>query len=148
MGFSSEAGTGPVRRGPNDLRASLTFELPFQRRVAAGKLAAAQAKLRQIQQREIFARDQVAAEVADAASAVRAAHERALLTTEEVTLARQLEEAERERFRLGGSTLFLVNLREQAAVDAAVREVAAHNEYFRALAQYELATAMRLSPSP
>ena len=146
LGFTSEAGEGNVRRGPSDLKASLTFDLPFQRRVASGKLAASQAKFRQLQQREAFARDQVAAEVADAASAVRAAHERVLLITEEIAVARELEQAERDRFRLGDSTLFLVNLREQATVDAAVREVAAHAEYFRALAQYELATAMRLTP--
>ena len=42
---------------------------------------------------------------------------------DEVQVALELADAERERFRLGDSNLFTVNLREQAAVDAELREV-------------------------
>jgi len=144
FGFTSEGGSGSVRRGPNELKASLRFELPFQRRAATGKLQAAEAKLNQTAQRERFARDQVEAEVRDAASAVRAAHNRAVLVKDEVQVALELADAERERFRLGDSTLFTVNLREQAAVDAELREVSAVNDYLRALTVYEQVTARLL----
>ncbi len=70
---------------------------------------------------------------------------RTLLAAREVIVALDLADAERERFRLGDSTLFVVNLREQAAVDAELRQVAANLDYLRALAFYEQATA-RLLP--
>ncbi|MEO5924116.1 MAG: TolC family protein [Bryobacteraceae bacterium] len=144
LGVTSEAGSGAVKRGPNEVKATLTFQVPWQRRVAEGKLQQASAKHSQLTQREQFARDQVSAEVQDAASAVRAAHERTLLATREVSVALDLADAERERFRLGDSTLFLVNLREQAAVDAELREVAANLDYLRALTIYDQVTAKLL----
>jgi outer membrane protein TolC len=144
VGFTAESGQGAVRRGPNELKGTLSFQLPLQRRAATGKLAAAKAKVGQYDQREQYARDQVQAEVLDAASAVRAAHNRALLAKNEVRVALDLADAERDRFRLGDSTLFTVNLREQAAVDAELREVAAVNDYLRALTAYEQATAQPL----
>jgi cobalt-zinc-cadmium efflux system outer membrane protein len=146
-GFTAESGAGAVSRGPSELKASLRFELPVQRRAAAGKLQAARAKATQIEQRERFTRDQVEAEVKDAAGAVRAAHERALLARDEVRVAVDLAEAERERFRLGDSTLFTVNLREQAAVDAELREVSAVNDYLRAITLYDQVTARLLHQS-
>ncbi len=144
LGLTAENGSGPVNRGPNEVKATLTFQVPWQRRVAEGKLQQASAKHSQLTQRELFARDQVTAEVRDAASAVRAAHERTLLAAREVTVALDLADAERERFRLGDSTLFVVNLREQAAVDAELRLVAANLDYLRALTIYEQVTAKLL----
>ncbi|MFN7925642.1 MAG: TolC family protein [Bryobacteraceae bacterium] len=141
LGFTAESGRGDVRRGPNEMKAALVFDLPLQRRTASGKLRDAEVKLRQVAQRGRFARDQVAAEVRDAASAVRAAHERAALIEKELTVARELEEAERARFQLGDGTLFLVNLREQISADTANRHIGAVNDYFRTWAQYEYAVA-------
>ncbi len=145
LGFTAEGGAGAVSRGPNELKASLRFELPFQRRAATGRLLSAEARFNQTAQRELFARNQVEAEVQDAASAVRAAHNRATLAKDEVKVALELADAERERFRLGDSTLFTVNLREQAAVDAEFRQVSAVNDYLRAFTVYEQVTARLLS---
>jgi len=141
-------GDRTVRRGPDDLIASLNFDLPFQRRAAKGRNASALARIVQFDQRERFARDQVTAEVRDAYSALVAAYERARLLRQEVEVTQQLELAERQKFQLGDGTLFLVNLREQATFDTAVREVSAVNEYFRALALYEFAIAEAISSRP
>ncbi len=173
FGFNQFVGGGNTPRGnSNEFRGSLVFELPFQRRRGAvvgvaldgslhggaavtraarralGQLKSAEARLAQIDQRERFARDQVMVEVRDAASAVRRANERTRVLREEVNVARNLEELERSRFDLGDSTLFLVNLREQATFDTAVREVSAAADYFRAYALYELAIAEALSSQP
>jgi outer membrane protein TolC len=137
-----------VRRGPDDLIASLNFDLPLQRRAARGRNAAALARIEQFDQRERFARDQVTAEVRDAYSALLAAFQRARLLRQEVEVAQELERAERQKFQLGDGTLFLVNLREQATFDTAVREVSAVNDYFRALALYEFAIAEAMSSRP
>ena len=110
----------------------------------AGKLLSAETKVTQLTQRERFARDQVEAEVQDAASAVRAAHIRAALLRDEVQVSLDLADAERERFRLGDSNLFTVNLREQAAVDAELRQVSAVSDYLRFLTVYDQVTARLL----
>jgi outer membrane protein TolC len=141
-------GDREVRRGPDDLVASLIFDLPFQRRSAKGRNASALARIEQFGQRERFARDQVVAEVRDAYSALVAAYQRAKLLRQEVEVALELERAERQKFELGDGTLFLVNLREQATFDTAVREVAAVNDYFRALALYEFAIAEAMTRKP
>ena len=67
------------------------------------------------------------------------------LAQSEVEVALELASAERDRFDLGDSNLFTVNLREQAAVDAELRRVAASLDYQRALALYRQATAELLA---
>jgi outer membrane protein TolC len=143
--FTSDRGSSPtVRRGPEELKAGLAFEFPFQNRSARGKEDAALAKQRQFEQRESFLRDQIATELRDALSAAQAAHQRVRVLGEEVVANRQLEEAERVRFQLGEGTLFLLNLREQGTLDALMREAAAQAEYERARAGYEYATGRLL----
>lgn len=144
--YTREIGSGPVKRGPNDIKAGIIFDLPFQRRQATGRMQAAEARLKQIDQRETFQRDQVTAEVRDAASAVRAAYERSRVLHEELRVTRQVEEAERTRYELGDSTLFVLNQREQSTAEAAVREANALADYYRAFAAYELAIARGLNP--
>ena len=138
-GFTSESGDGPVRRGPRELKAGVSFELPLQRRSATGKLRAAEARAEQIRQRERFARDQVLADVRDAASAVQTSLDRLKLVTHEVNVSRQLEEGERARFELGDGTLFQLNLRELATAESVQREISAQADYHRALASYRAA---------
>ena len=144
--YFREAGDGTIKRGPNDLRVGVIFDLPLQRRQATSRLRNAEARLGQIEQRETFQKDQVTAEVRDAASAVRAAFERSGVVSEELTVTRRVEDAERLRFELGDSTLFVLNQREQATAEAAIREANTLAEYFRAYATYELAIAKALIP--
>lgn len=144
VNYTRESGERLVRRGTDELAATLTFDLPLQRRAAKGKESVATAKWEQLDLRERFTRDQIAAEVRDAHSALRAAYQKSKVLREELEVARELEAAERVRFELGEGTLFLVNLREQATFDTALREVAATNEYFRARAQYEYALGTKM----
>lgn len=144
MQYTREGGDRIVQRGPDELSAALLFNFPIQRRQAKGRETSALARIAQFDQRERFAREQVAAEVRDAYSAVIAAYRRAQVLREEVEVTRQLEDAERVKFELGDSTLFLLNLREQQTFDAALREVSVLNEYFRALALYDQAVAETL----
>ena len=92
--------------------------------------------------------DQVRADVQDALSAVRGASAVQNAVVAEVTVARELERLERDRFDLGDSTQFLVNLRELAAADAAVRAVRARADYEKALVRLERATGRLLDRVP
>jgi hypothetical protein len=106
-------------------------------RTALANLARLDAELR-------FARDRVRTEILDSASALQAALDVLQVVQGEVLVARELEQAERDRFALGDSTQFLVNLRELATADAAVREIAAIAEAHKARATYDVATARLL----
>jgi cobalt-zinc-cadmium efflux system outer membrane protein len=117
---------------PAEFVASVRVELPLALRGARGKLRRAEADLARIDAELRMARDVVALELRDAHSALAAAHARVALAREQLSAAHELELAERSRFRLGDSTLLLVNLREQAATDAALQELEALGEYHRA----------------
>ncbi|MBS1835282.1 MAG: TolC family protein [Acidobacteria bacterium] len=148
FGVSYYQDTGTINRtlqGPKELRTSLTWELPFQRRAATGKLQSAQAKLNQLDQRERYQRDQVVTEVRDAYSAVITAFKRVGVIRDEVATTRRVEAGERVRFDLGDTNLFTLNLRELATAEASIREVNAYADYFRAFAVYELTIAQALA---
>lgn len=140
-GFTTEHGSGPVLRGPQELRAGIIFELPFQRRTATGRQRAAEARIEQIRHRERFTADQIRAEVQDAVSFAQTAFQRLRVATGEIQVSRELEEAEQTRFRLGDGTLFQLNLRELATVESALREIAAQVDYQRAVAAYRFSIA-------
>jgi outer membrane protein TolC len=135
---------GRVSRTRNQLAAGLLFELPLQRRKASGTLGQAQAKLGRLDAELRFAEDRVRADVQDAASAVRAAYATVDLVRQELTLARELEALERDRFLLGDSTQFLVNLRELTTADAAFREIKSLADYQKASAEFEAASGRLL----
>jgi outer membrane protein TolC len=146
-GFTSDQGSDPsVRRGPEELKVGVAFEFPFQNRSARGKVAAPEAKRRQLEQRAAYLRDHVAAEVRDAQSAVAAARNRLRVLQYEVHITRELEEAEKARFELGEGTLFVLNLREQATLDVTIREALAHADYQRSLARLAYATGELMYP--
>ena len=145
---SRDLGTGVESRRGTAIEAGVTFELPFQRRKATGKSAQVQAKLASLTQELRWAQDQVRADVQDALSALRAAQAVLDVVTEEVAVARELEGLERDRFALGDSTQFLVNLRELASADAALREVRALADYQKALVGVSSATGRLLDRVP
>lgn len=140
LGASVDLGGG----GPGEQEAlgapvvegSVSVSLPLQFREARGQIERSRAELAQLRAEIQLARERVAAEVRDARSAVDAAAERAALARESARIAAAVADAERRRFELGATELFVVNLREQAAaaaeaerVDAEVLLQIAHAEW-------------------
>ncbi len=144
--YGRDLGDGSITKRGNELKVGIGFELPVQRRKAKGKAAVQAAKLLQLDAQLRFARDAVAADVRDAHSALEATFNAVELARAESEAARQLADAERERFDLGDSTLFVVNLRELAAFEAQVREVSALAGYYSAFANYQAATGALVRP--
>lgn len=142
--LSRDYGTGRANRAGTELQGGVSFEMPLQRRKASGKLAQARAKLGILDAELRLAQDRVRAEVQDAASALRAAYASVDLARQEVAVARELESLERDRFDLGDSTQFLVNLRELNTADAAVREIRALADYQKARAEFDAASGRLL----
>lgn len=150
LDFFSEVGRErrESSKGGASFELGLTFSLPVQRRKAIGQTLKAQASLARADLDLRWAEDQVRADVQDALSAVRAAAAIREAVADEVAVARELERLERDKFDLGDSTQFLVNLRELAAADAAVRDIRAHTDYEKALARLDRATGRVLDRLP
>jgi outer membrane protein TolC len=142
---------GEVRepaKGSAEIEGGVVFDLPIPNRAAFGRIRATEALVRRAGRQAQQARDRISADVRDALSAMRAARERVTVTRQELSLARELERAERQRFDLGDSTLLLVNIREQQATEAALREIDATADFHKAHASFRFATAATLDDFP
>lgn len=120
--------------GEFELKLGIEFKMPLQRNVAKGKLQENAAKIEQWQQKTQFAMDRIATEVWDAHSAVSAAWEQVSQARQNVDLATQLHEVEKDRFKLGASDFLALQIREQTAFRARLTEVEILQNYYTALA--------------
>lgn len=127
--------------GPTELELTAVLEVPILYRGPLGRLQSARASLTRLDAQLRLASDRAKLELDDAWSALRAATERLALARRELEIAEELERAERIRFELGEGSLLFVNLREQAAVEARLREVDALVDGHRALAALRVALA-------
>ncbi len=123
-----------------DTVVGLTFSVPLQRRDARGRLARAEAELRELELRERRIADQIEVEIDNIIATLNAAVRLTSLANDEVKQATTMVQAERTRFRLGAGDFFLVNLREEAAADAQIRAVRAEIAGRLAAASYSAAT--------
>ncbi|UQA57769.1 TolC family protein [Polyangium aurulentum] len=138
---SQDLGPGDPKLAKPVLEAAVVVDIPILNRVAKGRERAASAQVGKLDAQARITRDRILADVRDAASALGAAEGRALLARSETEVARRLAEQESKRFELGEGTLLLVNLREQAALEAALRHIDAAADWQKALAAYKAATA-------
>lgn len=123
-----------------DTLVGLTFAVPLQRRDARGRLARAEAELRELELRERRIADQIEVEIDNIIATLNAAVRITSLANDEVKQATTMVQAERTRFRLGAGDFFLVNLREEAAADAQIRAIRADVSGRLAAASYNAAT--------
>ena len=124
------------------LEGSVLVDVPLQRREALGRVRSAQATLAQLLAQERYAQDQIRVEVQDAISALDRTYQRWLRARQEQQVAEQVAQLERERFRLGQSTLLEVNLRELSAAGAQAKVIDTAADYARALADYRAALGL------
>lgn len=132
-------GLGGPTRTPAEGIVGLRFSLPLERRVARGKIAEASAEATGLRLRRKLIEDQILVEVNGLAIQVAAAERLVGLAGDETALANRMAEAERRRFQLGASDFLVVNLREESAADARLRQLEA--EYRRSAARAELVAA-------
>lgn len=140
--YGRDAGDGSITKRGSEFIAGVTLKSPFQRRKAKGAVAVQEAKLEQLDQKLTFARNRVEVEVRDSVSALDAALQRLELARAELDVSQRLAEAERERFELGDSTLFVVNLRELSAAGARLKVIGALADCHKAEAVYRAAAAL------
>ncbi|QCI95789.1 TolC family protein [Novosphingobium sp. EMRT-2] len=134
-------GAGGYSRSPLEVIFGVSLTVPLQNRKARGKLSESRAKLEELSVKQRYLAEKIRAEVAGIGIEVDTARELADATRRQVALADRLAEAERRRFALGSSDFFLVNSREEAATDAAVKLIEARARIAAARAQLAAATA-------
>lgn len=115
-----DIGPGGASRSGNDVRFGLKFSVPLEQRTARGKLMQTQAELDANQTRARWLDEQIRAEVDGIAIAFDAATQLIALSEQEKQRADTMAVAERRRFEMGASDLFLVNTREETAAGVAL----------------------------
>lgn len=135
-----QIGAGGPSFDSTDTVVGLTFSVPLQRREARGRLARAEAELRELELRERRIADQIEVEIDNILATLNAAIRLTSLASDEVKQANTMVQAERNRFRLGAGDFFLVNLREEAAADARIRAIRAQLSGRIAATSYNAAT--------
>jgi cobalt-zinc-cadmium efflux system outer membrane protein len=129
-------GTGPFQTERTAAEVGLTFEVPVQRRDALGRARAARAVMAQLLAQERFARDEVTAQVQDAASELAQTYRRLDRARDELRQAVRVRELETEAFRGGRISLVELNIQEVAAAEAQTKVVEILAAYYRAVAEY------------
>jgi outer membrane protein TolC len=132
-------GAGGATRTPAEGFLGLRFAMPLERRQARGRVAEAAAEADALSARRRLIEDQIRVEVQGLAIQVRSTDQLVALAHDETRLAEEMAEAERRRFFLGASDFIVVNLREELAADARLRQIDA--EYRRASARAEIIAA-------
>lgn len=127
------------------IEVGIFIDIPLRNRAARGREQQASAMASSLDAQSELAEDRIRADVRDASSALTASIERLRLARGEYEVAVELERGERQRLELGSTTMLIVNLREQAAAEAAVRIVDALVDYQRSVAAFEAATGVGAS---
>lgn len=115
---------GPSRTG-TESKVGVVFSVPFEQRLADGRIAATKAEMAAFELRRRQLEEEIAVALDALAADVRASARTVELAAGERDRARELAVAERRRFQLGASDLFLAIVREEAAADAEVRAIEA-----------------------
>ena len=124
----------------NDVKLGFKINQPLFFRSGRGATERTQIEAQALRFKQELTRRKVQADVEAALVALRQSQRRVSAAERRVELARRLQEAERRRFELGESTLFLVNQREQAFAEAREERVAAQIDVVQAHATVRWAT--------
>ncbi|WP_373487253.1 TolC family protein [Blastomonas sp.] len=129
-------GLGGRSRDGFETIVGFTFSMPLQNRAAKGQIASAEAAISALEWRRRQSEEQILAEIEQLTINLTAAERLAALARDEEVQAEKLAAGERRLFQAGASDFFLVNLREDAAANAAIRRLDA--EFRLAAAQADL----------
>lgn len=134
LSLSPGLDTGPKSIGLT-YKVGLQLTIPLATRSADGRLQAARLKSDKLDLDQVQEIQRILTEVRDAASLLQTSHQRLAPALQSYQLAIKLEEAERLKFSLGDSTLFLVNQRERASLAEAQKliEILADSHRARAV---------------
>ncbi len=129
--------TGNNSIGPV-FKAGIQMNIPLRYRKPLGDRRQARLSMDQLAIEAQQITQQIRIEVQDVASEWAARHQQYLAAKLEYETAKKLAEGERIRFRLGDTTLFLVNQRERSAADAELKLIEHKNSVYEIEKHYQL----------
>jgi len=121
-------------------RFGVRLSFPFYQRKARGELLQETGKAQRLRLFQRYQLKKITLDVENAHSAVTRAEERIKVSKQSLLLAEKLEKGERTRFKLGATTLLIVNMRERNVLHAAKEWITAMADYQKAQAFYQWST--------
>lgn len=137
--FGAFAEGGPSR-GTFDTVVGVRFSVPLGRNTAKGKLSAARAKRAALQAKERMLGEKITMELQKILVDLTTSAQLVSLAEQEAKQSKAMEKAERKRFENGASDFFLLNIREETAASAEIKEITAQLTYQAAVMNYYAAT--------
>lgn len=139
QGFES----GQNSIGPT-FQAGFNFSLPLRLRMGRALIKQAESKIQQMTYQEKQLIQSIFLDIEDAFSQINTAFDRYVFHKNEYDFASKLEQAEKTRFELGDSTLFLLIQRQRASIESKIDMLKANADYNYALANFDLLQAKLL----
>lgn len=130
--LSQDFGEGSETKEQTELMGGVKFYYPPALRKAQGQIQRIESIERALQFEQRFLRREIAQEIKALWIERKNSCLQALLAEQEVEVAKKVAAAERQRFDLGSSTLFTVNLLEEAVAEARLRYLDALKNYWLA----------------
>ena len=121
-------------------RFGVRLSFPFYQRKARGELLQETGKAQRLRLLQRYQLRKVGLDVENAHSAITRAEKRIKVSKKSLLLAKKLEKGERTRFKLGSTSLLVVNMRERNVLRAAKEWITAMADYQKAQALYQWST--------
>lgn len=121
-------------------RFGVRLSFPFYQRKARGELLQETGKAQRLKLLQRYQLKKITLDVENAHSAVTRAEERIKVSKQALLLAKKLEKGERTRFKLGATTLLIVNMRERNVLHTAKEWITTMTDYQKAQAFYQWST--------
>ena len=130
--------SGNVPYDPDRLQVGLRFDFPLENRKARGKSVAQIYKVKALDKRIEYTLKELEANYNNAVTVVGINLKRFSITSDEAEKSMTMARAEQTRFRMGGSELFTVLLRELDVADAEIRRWSSWYDFHQAVLDAKL----------
>ncbi len=130
--------SGHAPYDPDSLQVGVRFDIPLENRKAKGKTVEQSYKLRALEKRLLYTERELLLNYKNTLSIIDLHHQRFETVSSEVEKTRTMARAEETRFQMGGSDLFVMNLRELDVSDAEIRRWNSWYEFHQAVLDAKL----------
>lgn len=141
---SKDYGQGSRTLKTTENRAMLSIEIPIERNLGKGYQNNAKANQMALRHQKKLLRDQVNITIKTLFNELNTSYEVIGNTKQEIEFAEKLQEAEYKKFNQGASDFFVINIREQNLADAKIKNIKAHLDYKKSMAEYDAITFQSL----
>jgi hypothetical protein len=110
---------------PQAAQIGVRFKFPVYQRVARGRVISTTSELRQVATKKKFLQEQLKNQLNTLWISLRTYQKQVTLIENELGFALKVADAERKNFSAGGSSIFLINQREQSAAEVSLNLISA-----------------------